>query len=277
MLGKLMKHEWLSTWKVPTALCIYLGILTILGCTSFVSPLWQSDNMVVQVIAGFSIFIYILSLIGICIAIFAYFVVRFYRNMYTDEGYLMHTLPVKSWEHILTKGLTFFIWSLISVLAVFFSIFSIIFSAALSVSGINWGDFFSQLQEFWPEIMREFQAFWGTSLATTIILCIVAAICQLIFSILMIYGSISIGQTFNRHKVMASFIAYVCLNMVLSLVRSLLQIPLLLIRTEQLDRFTSVSSILGPSFWMNLVMNGIGIVVFYLITQIIMQKKLNLD
>ena len=272
-----MKHEWLSTWKVPTALCIYLGILTILGCTSFVSPLWQSDNMVVQVIAGFSIFIYILSLIGICIAIFAYFVVRFYRNMYTDEGYLMHTLPVKSWEHILTKGLTFFIWSLISVLAVFFSIFSIIFSAALSVSGINWGDFFSQLQEFWPEIMREFQAFWGTSLATTIILCIVAAICQLIFSILMIYGSISIGQTFNRHKVMASFIAYVCLNMVLSLVRSLLQIPLLLIRTEQLDRFTSVSSILGPSFWMNLVMNGIGIVVFYLITQIIMQKKLNLD
>ena len=108
MLGKLMKHEWLSTWKVPTALCIYLGILTILGCTSFVSPLWQSDNMVVQVIAGFSIFIYILSLIGICIAIFAYFVVRFYRNMYTDEGYLMHTLPVKSWEHILTKGLTFF-------------------------------------------------------------------------------------------------------------------------------------------------------------------------
>ena len=277
MLGKLMKHEWLSTWKVPTALCIYLGILTILGCTSFVSPLWQSDNMVVQVIAGFSIFIYILSLIGICIAIFVYFVVRFYRNMYTDEGYLMHTLPVKSWEHILTKGLTFFIWSLISVLAVFFSIFSIIFSAALSVSGINWGDFFSQLQEFWPEIMREFRAFWGTSLATTIILCIVAAICQLIFSILMIYGSISIGQTFNRHKVMASFIAYVCLNMVLSLVRSLLQIPLLLIRTEQLDRFTSVSSILGPSFWMNLVMNGIGIVVFYLITQIIMQKKLNLD
>lgn len=277
MLGKLMKHEWLSTWKVPTALCIYLGILTILGCTSFVSPLWQSDNMVVQVIAGFSIFIYILSLIGICIAVFAYFVVRFYRNMYTDEGYLMHTLPVKSWEHILTKGFTFFIWSLISVFAVFFSIFSIIFSAALSVSGINWGDFFSQLQEFWPEIMREFRSFWGTSLATTIILCIVAAICQLIFSILMIYGSISIGQTFNRHKVMASFIAYVCLNMVLSLVRSLLQIPLLLIRTEQLDRFTSVSSILGPSFWMNLVMNGIGIVVFYLITQIIMQKKLNLD
>lgn len=277
MLGKLMKHEWLSTWKVPTALCIYLGILTILGCTSFVSPLWQSDNDIVEIIAGFSIFVYTLSLIGICIAIFAYFVVRFYRNMYTDEGYLMHTLPVKSWEHILTKGLTFFIWSIISILAVLFSIFSIVFSAALSVSGINWGDFFSQLREFWPEIMREFRTFWGTSLSTAIILCILAAISQLIFSILMIYGSISIGQTFNRHKVMASFIAYVCLNMVLSLVRSLLQIPLLLIRTEQINRFTSVSSILGPSFWINLIMNCIGIVIFYLITQIIMQKKLNLD
>lgn len=277
MLGKLIKHEWLSTWKVPTALCIYLGILTILGCTSFVSPLWQSDNMIVEIIAGFSMFVYILSLIGICIAIFAYFVVRFYRNMYTDEGYLMHTLPVKSWEHILTKGLIFFIWSIISILAVLFSIFSIVFSAALSVSGINWGDFFSQLREFWPEIMREFRTFWGTSLSTTIILCILAAICQLIFSILMIYGSISIGQTFNRHKVMASFIAYVCLNMALSLVHSLLQIPLLLIRTEQINRFTSVSSALGPSFWMNLIMNCIGMVVFYLITQIIMQKKLNLD
>ena len=39
-----------------------------------------------------------------------YFAIRFYKNLYTDEGYLMHTLPVKPWMLIVSKLTIGTIW-----------------------------------------------------------------------------------------------------------------------------------------------------------------------
>lgn len=279
MLGKLIKHEWLSTWKVPTALCIYLAILTLLGCTSFLSPLWQSDNRIVETFAGSSIFLYVISLMATAFATFVYFVVRFYRNMYTDEGYLMHTLPVKSWEHIFSKGLVFFIWTLISGLAVILSVFSISFTAIAVVTEVDLAQIMSELRLFWPEIMQAFREAWGLSFGVTLLLVVISVICKSACSILLIYTAISIGQTFNKHKVMASFIAFGCLMVAIQIVTSLIQVPLVFLRINQLDFSSSVtvSSILSPSFWVDLILSVICITVFYLVTETIMRKKLNLD
>lgn len=279
MLGKLIKHEWLSTWKVPTALCIYLAILTLLGCTSFLSPLWQSDNPIVETFAGSSVFLYVISLLATAFATFVYFVIRFYRNMYTDEGYLMHTLPVKSWEHIFSKGLIFFIWSLISGLAVILSVCSLSFTAVAVVTEFDLAEAMHSLRLFWPEIMQAFREAWGISFGITLLLVVISGICKVVYSILMIYTAISIGQTFNKHKVMASFIAYVCLMVVMQIITSMIQIPMFILRIEQINfsSQTTVSSLLSPSFWLDLIINIICITVFYLITETIMRKKLNLD
>ena len=76
MLGKLIKHEWLSTWKVPTALCIYLGVFTILGCISFLFPVWESNNIIIEIIAVLSVILYIFSLFAITITVFVYFSIK---------------------------------------------------------------------------------------------------------------------------------------------------------------------------------------------------------
>lgn len=279
MLGKLIKHEWLSTWKVPTALCIYLIILTLLGCTSFLSPLWQSNNPIVETFAGSSVFLYVISLLACSFATFVYFVVRFYRNMYTDEGYLMHTLPVKSWEHIISKGLVFFIWSLIAGFAVVLSVCSLAFTAVAVVSEVDLSEVLNTARVFWPEIMQEFREVWGLSMSVTLLLLVISGICKMVYSILLIYTAISIGQTFNKHKVMASFIAYGCLMIVLQIVTSLVQIPLFMLHLERINfsSSTTVSSVLSPSFWLDLIISIICIVTFWLITETIMRKKLNLD
>lgn len=281
MLSKLLKHEWLSTWKVPTALFIYLCIITLLGCTSFLSPLWQSKNALVGVLAVFSLMLYILSLFSISIAIFVYFVVRFYRSMYTNEGYLMHTLPVKPWQHIVSKGLIFCSWSIINVIAICLSIISLVSSAVYSVANVSLPELWKTLQREFPlllsRISAEFQDEMGMTFLAYILLMIISILAQLVFAVLMIYAAISIGQTFNKHKVIASFIAYAAINMVLQLINSLIQMPMLIFRIENSAFGNTLVKIMTPSLWINLATNLVCIVIFYLVTEFIMRKKLNLN
>lgn len=281
MLSKLLKYEWLSTWKVPTALFTYLCIITLLGCTSFLSPLWKSENELVGVLAVFSLMFYILSLFSISIAIFVYFVVRFYRSMYTNEGYLMHTLPVKPWQHIISKGLIFCSWSIINVIAIFLSIMSLVASAVYSVANVSLRELWMELQNEFPllisRITAEFQDEMGMTVIAYILLVILSMLAQLIFAVLMIYAAISIGQTFNKHKVIASFIAYAAINMILQLINSLIQMPLLIYRIEDSALGTTLGEIMNPSLWIGLATNLVCIVIFYLVTEFIMRKKLNLS
>ena len=275
MLGKLIKNEWKSTWKVPTAVCVYLFILTLIECTSFFSPLWKIDNEVVGVLAGFSMVLYILSLFGISIACFIYFVVRFYRNMYTDEGYLMHTLPVRPWQHIVSKGLVYFIWSIISVVTVMFSIFALVFSGLYAFSSpIEFSTIQELIRQGFAMLPELYTQATGMNFGLSVFMFILAAIIQLITGILMIYASISIGQTFNKHKVMASFIAYICISMAVQLVTSLISIPTMMLQVNEASPFQEIFT---PTFLIGVILNVLCAVAFYFITEYTMRKKLNVD
>lgn len=279
MLGKLIKHEWLSTWKVPTILCIYLGILTILGCISFLSPIWKTDGYIISIVAVLSLVLYILSLFAISITIFVYFIVRFYRNMYTNEGYLTHTLPVKPYEHILAKGLIYFIWILITLIAMFSSVALLIITAVSSVDGdimyIIWDALnevsLAELGELWHKT-------FGMSLGAHLFITIVTAIISLIYAILMIYTSISIGQLFNKHKVLASFVTYAAINFIIQIISSIIQIPTYKLALD--STFADSSSFLGVfsySTISGLILNVVLTIVFAFVTEYITRKKLNLE
>lgn len=279
MLGKLIKHEWLSTWKVPTILCIYLGILTILGCISFLSPMWKTDNYIISIVAVLSLLLYILSLFAISITIFVYFIVRFYRNMYTNEGYLTHTLPVKPGEHIFAKGLIYFIWMLITVIAMICSIALLIITAISSVDGdimyIIWDALhevsLSELNILWHET-------FGMSLGAYLFIMIVTSIISLIYAILMIYTSISIGQLFNKHKVLASFVAYAAINFVIQIISSIIQIPTYKLALDStFVNNNSFSSVFSYSIFSSVILSVVFTIVFAFVTEYITRKKLNLE
>lgn len=275
MLGKLIKHEWLSTWKVPTALFIYLGVFTILGCISFLSPMWQSDNFVIEMLAALSLMLYIISLFAISITIYVYFIIRFYRNMYSNEGYLMHTLPVKPWEHIFSKGLIFFIWSVLSGLMMILSVTLLVLTAVSTVDGVTlsviWNSFLAEL----PEISKAWEETLGFTFAGYFVVLALSSIVTLIYSILMIYTSISIGQLFQKHRILASFIAYICINSIVQLITSLLQLPYLVMSVnENISDFSNAFT-LGISS--SLIICAILAIVYAFVTEYIMRKKLNLE
>ncbi len=279
MLGKLIKHEWLSTWKVPTALCIYLGVFTILGCVSFLSPMWESDNVIIELIAMLSVILYILSLFAITITVFVYFVVRFYRNMYTNEGYLTHSLPVRPWEHIFSKGLIFFIWMVITVIALTASIMLLLLTALSTVDGqtiyMIWDSF---KHEVAPELSAMWQELFGMSFGVYILVIITSCIISCVYAIMMIYLSISIGQLFNKHKLMASFVAYAVINCIMQLIASLLQLPIYkILLADTITVNTAVPNMFRYMIFSSLALSMVVAVIYAFATEYITRKKLNLD
>ena len=122
MLGKLLKHEWKSIWKIPTILLGALMGLAVLAGFGFASPVWDSSLDGLGVLAVLTWMLFYLAVLGVSLGIMLYLAVRFYRSMFTDEGYLTHTLPATSRQLLLSKVLIMAAWIFLSMVGVFASI-----------------------------------------------------------------------------------------------------------------------------------------------------------
>lgn len=117
MLGKLLKHEFKANAKnyVPIiiiffVLAVMLRIMSIFIIDYDISTAFEVSYMFLQMI-------FVGGLYGLCIYAISGNVSRFNKNLFADEGYLMHTLPVPSYYHILTKIISGIIWFLIIIAA----------------------------------------------------------------------------------------------------------------------------------------------------------------
>ena len=102
MLGKLIKHEWKSTYKMGCLMLVVIALITVFGWLAFQTPMWKSLSRNdfsfgwLDIFGFLTLMMYVLLLVGVNFGILIYLGVRFYKTMYTDEGYLTHTLPVES-------------------------------------------------------------------------------------------------------------------------------------------------------------------------------------
>ena len=128
MLGKLLKHEFKETSKRMLPLYLVLVVITILGriVAQSIMISGNADSSTIMAIFNIlSVFIYVVGLIVISIASYIYLIMRFYKNLFSNEGYLMHTLPVTSWQLLISKLVTAFIWFISETILIFLSIFCI--------------------------------------------------------------------------------------------------------------------------------------------------------
>ena len=119
MLGKLLRHEWKAVWKVPTLLIGALMVASVMAGIPFLFPIWESDWIGLPLSAVMLMLLFFAAMIATSFGIVIYLTVRYYKSMYTDEGYLTHTLPVKGRDLLLSKTIVMSVWNLISGIAVF--------------------------------------------------------------------------------------------------------------------------------------------------------------
>lgn len=278
MLKKLFAHEWKACWRLMAAVNGIVLVLTLIGIFVFNSNFWQmmENDKQFTTIFGIGLFtyfmFYIISIGALGFVVSLFFFIRFYKNMYTDEGYLMHTLPVTPAQLIWSKAFVGVIWQFISAIVIMFSIFMMIFSISSGAEGITMGQLFEQILS---EINLE------PGMMAYLILFIVLMIGLLVVSSFMSmflgYTAISIGQLCKKQKVLGAIGAYIAIYIVMQFISSATVVPL----TGWLDKLVVTDNQAEQAV---IIMMVIAIIAVSLVTAAlyffnahIMKNKLNLE
>ena len=98
MLRKLLKYDFRSSFSI-------MGIFYLVMAGAFLLGLLFKQLKVQQLLGGMAAVLMIAG-ISVIFAALAIAVVRFHKNLYGAEGYLMQTLPVGKGSLILSKAIT---------------------------------------------------------------------------------------------------------------------------------------------------------------------------
>ena len=266
MLSKLLKYEIRATARI--FLPLYVVLLAYAAIHKIISLL-SSPRM--QAPEAISMFIYIMLLVAIFVVTFVVMIQRFYKNLLSDEGYLMFTLPTKPWKHIVSKLLISMMWTVVSVIAAIMSISIVAFEKIFTVESM----------QILQKAISEFYNYFGLSTPLLIVEFLLAGIVSLVASVLIIYASIAIGQLFNRHRVLASLGAFIVLNTVSQiLVTIAYAIPSFTwLRADNyvVNDFHTIEPIFHLVVWLSIIFFGLLSAGYFFVTNHILSKRLNLE
>ena len=257
MFEKLMKYELKSLLK--GLLPLYGAILAVALINAVMASfgIGNSIDGLPQVTA-------IMLYFGLCVAVavvtFLVIIQRFYKGLLGQEGYLMFTLPVPTWQLTLSKLLGAVITTILSGIV---GMLSILILGSLN---INWGLFFRDFADIFPH--------WTLDATLFVIELIVLMLVGVAAMILEIYVAMALGHLANKHRIAMSFVWFVVLQTVLSFLTGLAAMAL-------------GYSPFFPAFYANLSAHGmmwmmilpclIEAAVFYFGTTWILKNKLNLE
>lgn len=261
MLNKLLKHEFKATSRYIIPLYLILLVVSLLDRIVLSLDIFTGA---LQIIPGLLTLAYVVSVIGVIAATFILMIMRFYKNLMSDEGYLMFTLPVNPDRLIISKLVVSVIWILASVAAVIASLF-LVFATP------------GNMQSFWQivdKIINELAVVFNDRSALLIIEFCVMLLISIVQNILMIYTSIAVGHLFNGHKLAGSLIAYVCISIAVQIAVT----AILLIGGHFFHRaFDEMDSILDIVFPAGIVISLILSTAYFFTTNKIFKRRLNLE
>lgn len=274
MLGKLLKNELKATGRIfipfygaLLILTVFTKLALIIGAPDFFSDN-VSTNPIAQIILTICFSLYVILVIALSVMTLVIIIQRFYKNLFTDEGYLMFTLPVKTWELVLSKLLVGMIWSFVCLLMI------VISCIVLSLGAFTLMDLTQVVQNAYFDFYNEF----NMNLNILIFEVVLSSVVNTIASILMIYMSIAIGHLFRQHPIVASFGAFIVVTIILQILGSVFMAFFAVGNlenqiTESTQAIATIQLFINGSTLCNVVLCGI----FYFITQYIMKHRLNLD
>ncbi len=288
MLGKLLKYEWKGLQLPFLIMLVVLAGTTILTCGVILTINPKFDETIVgySVIALiFSIFLYYFGLIGCSLGTTLIVVIRFYKTCYTDQGYLTHTLPVSAKQLLNTKILAAVVTNLLMVVAIVTSIFIIIqvglhhvFSFVPDYMEYTYAQFYREFIEVFIGAFREFEDEFGISFGLYFVYLIAYGLISLIANIITVFGCVSLGQLFTKHRIVGAIAAYFIVQFILQILGSFTAIPMYgrMLRGAYQDDIT-VFGVMSPTMNMTLLIVVITAVLMYFINLHMMTKKLNLE
>ena len=271
MLGKLLKQDMKTMSRFACPMFIASAAVTIVCCTMLYftfSFAEEADTLwgAMIVVGSF----YVMGLIAIIIMaaiVSVMTAVRYYKSLFTDEGYLNMVLPVKTSTMFNAKILTTVIWStLASAVAVVCCVISFIVPTLLYDKEI--------LDSFFVDIDFFLTLITGNETMSAIlsVLGTINTITGVVEGVLIIITAITVGSVvMKKNRVLGSILFYFIITFIQENVISIFQ----LIVTLAMGSLGEGGAIASSIF--NLVVN-IGVTVgMYFISYFILNKKFNIE
>ena len=208
MLRKLWKHEWKSSYRL--LLAVHL-VLLAMGAVGYMIQGILRTGPVPAVLGGLYMLLFFLTAAAAFLMTHFLMIARYYRNFFTSEGYLTHTLPVGPGCKLVAKCLNHLVWSLIDLACV-------VSSVMLLISAVPSKE---QMQSIFRALPDVAASMGFSSVASMILSLLGLFLVSLASVILMFYAAISLGSLFQSHKILGSVICWLGLwiaNQIISLV-----------------------------------------------------------
>lgn len=257
MLGKLLKHEWIATIRKYAMFYLVLGIMTVLAGGIHAIP---ADNFVFNMGEGLILVLYVITVLAVVFCSTGMAVVRFYKNMVTDEGYLTFTLPVKVEELVLSKFIVAFVWQIITVVLCTASLFLVFVPGHI------------EMEELIEVISTVFDQF-GSLVPVFFLMLFFTLMYQLVFY----YFCIAVGQLFGSYKIVWSVVTYCVVNFALEMVLVVIMLGIFaIIGFDKVDAYMSsvdgMTTFYSISVGWTILLGALA----YFVTCRLLKKKLNL-
>ncbi len=274
MFAKLLKHEWRAVSGALSILSLAaLGAAAVATIVLRLLISYGDKAPALSAIGGLLLFGSILALVAYAVGSLIFLLFRFFKSKYTDEGYLTFTLPVTNHQILLSSLLIILAWSAITITVVFFGLAMIVLMGTTTSGLIN------------TELLRDLGVIadaistmmTGQTKAQAItILAGVSIVVSFLMSTMLMVTAITIGSiAAKKHKVLASIAAYYIINMGVSLVTTLVSIPIMVNSATA----TSLSEVASGTIGLLSFQVGLELVIIvagYFVTAHLMKKKLDL-
>ena len=196
MVKKLFRHELQAYWRV---LLPVWGLLMGISVLGRLIQLFENDTVGYGIVRTSAITFYVVAVAVSLLFPFVFAIMRYYRNLFTGEGYLSFTLPVTPFQHILVKVTAALTVQLLTIAV-----------CAVSLVLITFGDVFAELMKavgyLIPYIYH--QVGWGMNLPFFALEGLVLVVVAYVSETLLYYACISIGQTSKKNRVLAAVGVY---------------------------------------------------------------------
>ena len=272
MLGKLLKHELRATGRILLPIFGAMAAMAVLANLSM-ELLDGEKSWVISALGVVVILTAVLAFLATQLGPVIVMVLRFHRNLLSNEGYLMHTLPVNVHELVWSKLIASSIWLVASNL-----LLGIVMGlTGLHIENMSLAELFRGFPS-WEQVRALMQeigmSVWDLALLIT------EGVALLLFGLLgtclHFYASMALGYSTPKNKGLMSVVIFVGFNFLFGMFTAVQ--PLL--TPDSIERMAmSASSIVGfvqATMGTALLWLVLQAAVFYIATVLGLKKGLNL-
>ena len=269
MLKKLLKYEWKTASKM---LLLMHGIVLLMALFDRITlqlsgGMGESGSYILDTVNALLMFAMVMVIGSVCLFTYVYLAYRFYKNVFTDQGYLTNTLPVTPTQIILSKGICSVVWMVIDAL--------VLILAICILAGHK--EFFADLGDILGELMKIFARPDPTCWITLIILILAPFV-----TTIQLYFCVAVGNLCKIHKVLGSIGVYIATYIIQQITGLIILVatnfdPVTSTVTTESGLHVALSDMMFSPMLLSLIFSVVCAVLFWFATRSIMTKRLNLQ